>query len=46
VNILGVEYKPKENWTTSLSYSVSSGAPQSRLGGLSDGIFLEVKYSF
>ena len=46
VNILGVEYKPKENWTTSLSYSFSSGAPQSRLGDLSDGIFLEVKYSF
>ncbi|MEN3185619.1 MAG: DUF1302 family protein [Atribacterota bacterium] len=46
VNILGVEYKPKTSWTTSLSYARSSGAPGSILGGFSDGIFLEVKYRF
>lgn len=46
VNIVGVEYKPKENWTTSLSYTFSSGVPDSILGGFSDGVFFEVQYSF
>ncbi len=46
VNIVGVEYKPKSGWSTTLSYSLSSGAPGSTLGNIADTLFLEVKYSF
>ncbi|MGQ9472710.1 MAG: DUF1302 family protein [Candidatus Caldatribacteriaceae bacterium] len=46
VNIVGVEYKPKNNWTASLSYYWSSGMAESKLGNVADGVALEVKYSF
>jgi len=46
VNVIGLTYKPKDNWNIALSYSFSSGAPGSKLGEVGDGVFLNVKYSF
>lgn len=46
VNMLGTTYKPRDNWEINLSISLSSGAKNSRLGSLSDGVFLNVDYSF
>jgi hypothetical protein len=46
VNVVGLSYKPKDNWDISLTYSLSSGAPESKLGGLGDGLFLGIKYTF
>uniref|UniRef100_A0A7V3YI56 Uncharacterized protein n=1 Tax=Candidatus Caldatribacterium californiense TaxID=1454726 RepID=A0A7V3YI56_9BACT len=44
--MLGTEYKPKDNWNVTLTYSVSSGTQGSKLGSVGEGIALEVKYSF
>ncbi|WP_369018784.1 hypothetical protein QBE54_02485 [Thermatribacter velox] len=46
VNMLGATYKPRDNWEVSFSFSLSSGASNSKLGSLSDGVFLSVDYSF
>ncbi len=45
VNIVGTQYKPRDNWSVSFALSFSSGAPGSRLD-VGDGLSLEVKYSF
>lgn len=44
--ILGTEYKPRDNWNVSLAFTTSGGAPGSKLGDVSEGVLLEVKYSF
>ncbi len=46
INIIGTDYKPKDNWLVSLSYSISSGAPTSKLGMTGDSISFSVKYVF
>lgn len=46
VNMLGTTYKPQDNWEVGFSLSFSSGAESSKLGSLSDGIFLSVSYKF
>jgi len=46
VNVVGLTYKPEDDWNISLSYSFSSGAPGSKLAGVGDGVFLGVKYTF
>jgi len=34
VNVVGLTYKPEDDWNISLSYSFSSGAPGSKLAGV------------
>lgn len=44
--VLGTEYKPKDNWNVTLTYTLSKGVPGSKLGSVGEEISLEVKYSF
>ncbi len=44
--VFGTEYKPKDNWNISFAYTVSQGAPESKLGSIGEEVSLEVKYSF
>jgi hypothetical protein len=46
INVIGTDYKPKDNWLVSLSYSISSGSQNSKLGMAGDSISLSVKYVF
>ena len=46
INIIGTDYNPKENWTVTLSYSISSGAPPSLLAMAGDTLSLSVKHVF
>lgn len=44
--VLGTEYKPRDNWNVTFSYTTSWGAPGSKLGNVGEEVSLEVKYSF
>lgn len=46
INIIGTDYKPKDNWTVTLSYSVSSGTATSMLSMAGDTLSLSVKHVF
>ena len=46
INVIGTDYNPKENWTITLSYSISSGAPPSLLAMAGDTLSLSVKHVF
>jgi len=46
VNVMELSYKPEDNWNISLTYSFSSGAPESKLGEVGDSLLLGVKYTF
>ncbi len=46
VNALGVSYMPDLDWNITLTASFASGPPDSKLGGIGDGIFLTASYVF
>lgn len=46
INIIGTDYNPKENWTVTFSYSVSSGPATSILSMAGDTMSLSVNYVF
>ena len=46
INIIGTDYKPKDNWSITFSYSVSSGPATSMFSMAGDTISLSVKYVF
>jgi len=46
INVIGTDYKPKDNWTVTFSYSISSGPATSMFALAGDTISLNVSYVF
>lgn len=44
--VVGTEYKLEDSWNLTFRYTFSRGSSESRLGGVGEEVYLEVKHSF